>query len=511
MGILDKAAFLAAAGGTHPAAATDAATYPPIAVYGMGVTCFENIYYYAQINYADGADQFAELRQDMIDAANALYPDSCKADILDKAFNAVGIYADGGATPPAPVSGPDPMITPWGARTGSAPYWQSPDIYVKDGAGAIADPLKGQVNRLFANISNVGDVDAVGVDVTFSFKPYGAGTSGNAEKVIGTVTVDVPVSPPSTEVEISWDLTDLTDTNGGLWPLPLGDFDHFCVIVRIEHVDDVDPCNNEAQNNFGNVGTADLGDGDGVSRFVIGNPSRRVQFIGLIPDHQIDPRWKARLDLSQLLEGNTTAVTELMKKGGSLPWLGNTPGAMIVPLRAGEMRPVELHWSIKDRTKYSGKVYGCISGRAESSSKTGVNGKLLARIVHLELNGDRFEARIAGRVAPKGPIGAKNPTVAIRGTLTGNVDRKSGKFKGAFAGLAAVRGREKKIKFTAGGEMAATASFSFAVIGSEDDQGIDMAVPLLGDVRRVCSALKTALPKRRKKRQTKAKRKAKSN
>jgi len=403
------------------------------------------------------------------------------------------------------------MITPWGARTGSAPYWQSPDIYVKDAADAIADPIKGQVNRMFANISNVGDVDAVGVDITFSFKPYGAGTSGNAEKVIGTVTVDVPVSPPSTEVEIPWDLTDLTDTNGGLWPLPLGDFDHFCVIVRIEHVDDVDPCNNEAQNNFGNVGTADLGDGDGVSRFVIGNPSRRVQFIGLIPDHRIDPRWKASIELSQLLEANTTAVAELMKKGGSLPWLGNTPGAIIVPLRAGEMRPVELRWSTKDRAKYSGKVYGCIGGRAESSGRIGVNGKLLARIEHLELNGNRFEALIVGRVAPKGSIGAKNPNIAVRGTLTGKVNRKTGKFEGSFAGLGAVRGREKKIKFAADGEMAATASFSFAVIGSEDDQGIDLAVPLLGDVRRVCSALKTALPKRRKKRQTKAKRKAKSN
>jgi hypothetical protein len=314
-------------------------------------------------------------------------------------------------------------------------------------------------------------------------------------------------------VEIPWDLIDLTDTNGGLWPLPLDDFVHFCVIVRIAHADDVDECNNQAQNNFGDVGTVDSGDGDGVSRFLIGNPSRQACFIGLIPDHRIDRRWMARLDLSQLLEQNIAAMTELMKKRGSLPWLGNTPGAMVLPLRGGELRPVELHWSIKDREHYKGKVYGCLAARVGPLRKrTPVTGKLHGHIERLELAGDKFKASIVGRLVPSGRVGPNNPNVAVRGTLSGEVNRKTGKFKAVFAGVGASKGREKKLRFSAEGEMAASASFSFAVIGSDEDQGIDLAVPLVGKLRRVCDALSPKLRKSpkarkpRKRRQTKSKR-----
>lgn len=166
IGILDKAAFLIAMGGTHPSAAPDPITYPPIPVYGLGVVKFENILDYTLNQLSGPADLFLDFRQDMIAAADALYPGGCESSTVANAFDAVGVY-ETGSTPPARPAGPDPMIAPWGARTDDPPYWQTPDIYVKDAADNLAAPLKGQVNRLFALVTNIGDADAIGVSVSF--------------------------------------------------------------------------------------------------------------------------------------------------------------------------------------------------------------------------------------------------------------------------------------------------------------------------------------------------------
>jgi hypothetical protein len=472
-GILDKAGFLMAAGGTHPSAASDPTTYPPITVYGMGCGPLENILYYTLVNLSDADDVFADFRQDMIDAANTLYPgDHCKAQTVRRAFDAVGIYAEG-STPPASPPGPDPMITPWGARTDVPPYWQSPDIYVKDAGGTIVDPLKGQVNRLFARVTNIGDADATGVSVTFSFLPYGAGTSGNAPKTIGTVTHDVPQGAP-VEFEIAWDLTDLTDTNGGAWPLPLGDFDHFCVRAQVDHAADVDTCNNYAQNNFGNVETADGDDGDGV--FLVGNSNPEVaRWVALIPAHRISRGWRVKIDPGKLLAGVQP------KPVGGKPWIGNALDAVTVPLEPNELRPVEFGWSIDSREKYDGPVYGCLKGRAEGEKL--VTGELVAEIKHLILEGDRFEATITGW------IHQESGSRGLRGTSKGEVDRKSGEFRGEFEGLVSYRGGEEKAGFEAKGVMGASASFSFVVVNPDDEQGLDLAVPLIGDLRSVCGKM----------------------
>ena len=45
---------------------------------------------------------------------------------------------------------------------------------------------------------------------------------------------------------MQWDLSDVTDTNGGLWPLPLGAFTHLCVITQLTP-------GNSTQSNFSNV------------------------------------------------------------------------------------------------------------------------------------------------------------------------------------------------------------------------------------------------------------------
>jgi len=478
-GILDKAAYLMASGGTHPTAASDPATYPPVTVYGIGVTCFQNIFYYALTQLTAADDVFSNFRQNMIDAAEALYPSSpCKAQSVARAFDAVGIYESGGTTPPPPDSGPNPMITPWGITLDTTPYWQSPDIYVKDAADAIADPLKGQVNRLFANVSNIGDADATGVTVEFDFRPYGMGTSNNAWKTIATETVDIPTGT-SLEVEVAWDLSDLTDTNGGQWPLPLGDFDHFCVRVQLDHVDDVDACNNLAQNNFGNVEEAAADDGDGIFNFVLGNFKDQAEWVVLVPHHTIPDNWIAELDTTNAFRGNTKAVHELVKrKAVEAPWVGDARGAIMVPLAAGETRALSLKWKTGARKKYDGIVQGVTHGTVKGAAN--VSGNLVADVRHLTLKGRRFSARIIGRIK------TRSGHTAIRGVLSGEIEAKTGKYKATFAGIISMRKtKAQRAKFEVSGTMGASALFSFAAINGDDQQGIDLQVRIIGEPDKV--------------------------
>lgn len=496
-GILDKAAYLMAGGGSHPDAASDPVTYPPIDVYGMGVRCFENILYYALVYLCGPADEFAEFRQDMIDAANILYPGTCKADTVEKAFDAVGIYQVPGV-PPVEPPGPDPMITPWGARTDSSPKYQSPDIYVRDGAGNIAEPLKGQVNRLFALVTNTGDTDAIGVDVTFRYRPYGAGTSGNTWKTIATETADVPFGT-SVEVETAWDLTDDTEDNGGTWPLPQGDFDHFCVEVELDHPSDVDTCNNVAQNNFTSVVDAD-GDSDGATTLLVGNSQREARWVAVVPDHRIDPKWRVAIDLTPALNDNRASLTRLLRdRRNGPPWLGTMPGATFLPLGPGESRAVRLSWQLGPADRYDGRVHGCCRGRA--SGGRGVAGEFRATVERLRLSGKRFSARL------RGGLRADGATVRFRGDLEGTVERATGRFRGSFSGRGSRHGKERRVKFSAEGELAASANISLAVVAGDDEQGVDLGIRLVGDPRELCARPK--LPRRKRtKRSRKGKKKA---
>lgn len=175
-------------------------------------------------------------------------------------------------------------IRPWKDGSNQANYpnsWlfcRSPDIFVDnngdrvkttdptlpafsyyENVDMIGEPAKGEVNRLFAVVRNLGNSAAKDVQVFFSYSPYGiVGGSwfGSQFRPIADVSVDLEAagSPDSEkEVEVPWDLSDLTDTNGGLWPAPLSYFDHFCVLVNVQHPNDVNASNNLAQNNFCNV------------------------------------------------------------------------------------------------------------------------------------------------------------------------------------------------------------------------------------------------------------------
>ncbi len=174
------------------------------------------------------------------------------------------------------LTGPDPAITPWGHVTGEGPAWQTPDIFVEVG-GVPTNAAKGALNPLKARVRNVGTDAATEVTVRFLYAPWFAGITPAAFKEIGVVSEtfaargdllgnDLKVVP------IVWDLTDLNDDNGGLWPMPISAFDHFCVKVQVELAGDVNIGNNTAQNNFTDVPTLS---GTSVTRFLIGNPFQR--------------------------------------------------------------------------------------------------------------------------------------------------------------------------------------------------------------------------------------------
>jgi len=161
--------------------------------------------------------------------------------------------------------------------------WTSPDVFVDNNGNRTAtttsvphttgpfkyylnvdepgEPTIGVAdNRLFLVIRNLGGSPASGVQVTVQFAPIstagGVWVTTAHFKQIDQFSIDLGASGTAggeKELEVQWDLSDTTDTNGGLWPYPLGAFNHFCVQVQLTLAGDSDLSNNFAQSNFGNV------------------------------------------------------------------------------------------------------------------------------------------------------------------------------------------------------------------------------------------------------------------
>ncbi len=271
--ILSHAFYLMAMGGTHP---TGVIGYDEIQVIGQGVGFVENIVYYYLVNHAAAQDTLQNFRDGIIESCKVLYPsDTCKEWCVKRAFDAVGLY-DGsiGRVTNLP-EGVNLNITPWGAKNGTTPYWQSPDVYCLNESDVVVEPKKNQTNRLIAVVCNQGSATANGTTVNFYFSPFGMGYRHEDFKFIGSDTIDVPADGSDVQAEVEWDLTDLTDDFGGVWPSPVEDFDHFCMRVEVVHPDEVYSCDNQCQHNFTNVDTVPDEDGDGVWRFLIANPYPR--------------------------------------------------------------------------------------------------------------------------------------------------------------------------------------------------------------------------------------------
>jgi len=176
----------------------------------------------------------------------------------------------------ANLSGVDLYIKPWGAVTGEGPTWQTSYIYVVDASDVQVNALKGIVNRLRARVRNLGTGASNNVTVRFKYAPWFAGINDSMLKEIGTATVSLSAAGGGTDdqvVPINWDLTNLADTNGGLWPGPISDFEHFCVKVSVEPASDVNLSNNDAQSNFFDVGTSSSP--SSPLRFLVAGPDPR--------------------------------------------------------------------------------------------------------------------------------------------------------------------------------------------------------------------------------------------
>jgi len=178
---------------------------------------------------------------------------------------------------------PDPSIKDWGSPPGSPPPWQTTDIWVDNNGNGIpnevGEPSKGIKNRLFAKVRNLGTTAANNVTVRFAYAPYGAwGWASYSDfKEIAVVTgVNLTQSgTPDAEktIEVEWDLRDLSENNGGKWgSYTVGDFDHFCVWVRVEYAGDSNTGNNDARNNFTNVQTV-FGKSYSM-KFIVANPKK---------------------------------------------------------------------------------------------------------------------------------------------------------------------------------------------------------------------------------------------
>jgi hypothetical protein len=176
----------------------------------------------------------------------------------------------------------DPHITPWKTAFPETGYpdswagWTSPDVFVdNDGNRAettstaphasatspfqywlnVNQPGEPEIgvanNRLFVVVTNTGST-AGSTQVTVGFTPYamiGGSFTQFQFKQIAQYSVSLGPSGSATaqlQTEVQWDLSDVSDTNGGLWPLPLGAFNHLCVQVQLTP-------GNWTQSNFSNV------------------------------------------------------------------------------------------------------------------------------------------------------------------------------------------------------------------------------------------------------------------
>jgi hypothetical protein len=200
----------------------------------------------------------------------------------------------------------DPSIIDWGSPPGFPPPHSTPDIWVDNNGNGIqeaGEPSKGATNFLFAKVRNLGASAVEDVSVRFAYAPYGMwGWASYADfKEIQVVTVSLAAAgDPGDEksLQVSWDLTDLTEDNGGAWGgYEVGDFNHFCIWVKVEYGADANPANNDARNNFTNVpiSAGDLSE----LRFLMANPRQEPATAELVA-RGIPESWEFELQGAQL-------------------------------------------------------------------------------------------------------------------------------------------------------------------------------------------------------------------
>lgn len=298
--IIAHACYLMTHGGAHHRAGripVDIPVYP-----GFGWDDAERIYYRALTHGftgdpglgTDTEPYFDKVRTEVLNACEWIFGrNSCQYRTARLAYYAVGLQ------PAGQSYGFDAAITPWGDITDEGPRWQSPDIYVLDYADAPAEPLLNEHNRLFARVQNIGDVSGSDVRVRLSYAPFSTTYRHEHFKEIDTSSPFTLAAGEVREVEVDWDLTDLDEDNGGLWPAVDGvsgirAYNHFCVRAEILCTEETNDCNNTAQNNFTNV---ELGPGDTDEfAFIIACPWNEPAVGRLILEHRLPRSWMVTVD-----------------------------------------------------------------------------------------------------------------------------------------------------------------------------------------------------------------------
>jgi bacillolysin len=432
-GILNFACYLATHGGVSQHAGR---TPVEIQVYrsdrlGIGFEHAEQIYYLALTRHLTGSPgngdkfdvTFLDVRQALLDACTELISeekygiDQCDYNTLRTAFYAVGVH------PAGETYGPDPMIIPWGIWTGTGPDYQSPDIWTEDSAGNRVNAKKGIVNLLSAQVHNIGDQPAQGVKVRFSYSPCGMGYPPSDFKFIDEKTLDLAAGETQKAGPVKWDMTDLKEDYGGIWPAPIDSFDHFCVRVELitTSANDVNSCNNVAQNNFFNVGTAQHEEIE--TTMVIANPfeDRGAEPVFEV-HHSLPAKWKVWFD--EIWPGHAVGMDRAEKRlvhchisvQGPLisaPINGAVKARILGPARTEiEGHLEEAVYSPSDRS-FRGKLTARALRTIRPSQYVGeIQGRILD-----ENTGD-FTAKIKLSAVARLP---KTPLRALSGTMRGRL------------------------------------------------------------------------------------------
>lgn len=445
-GILSFAAYLAIHGGVST---LPGRTPVDIPVYrddqlGIGWERGEQIWYLALTQYITTLNPtFLNVRRALLDACDQLVKTkqhgvtSCDAASIRTAFYAVGLQPSG------THYGADPTLTPWGIWTGTGHPYRSPDVWVVDAAGNHVNAEKGVKNRLFARVRNIGDKAAKGVKVLFAFSPFGMGYQHKHFKLIDEKSVDLNAGEVK-ELEVSWDLTDLTDTYGGKWPEAVDKFDHFCVRVELEpgEGENANACNDAVQHNFANVGTGKPANIE--TSLVIANPfethgaEAEIKLATTFPE-----TWEAWLvgvqpDEVFTLEENEARVVTLRVDVPDEPWirppLEGTVRGKLSGLRPAEVdaRLTEVDFDERQRA-LRGTIAGSITfGRRVSACR----GELAAELRDDDVGDFIGEARLIvtdrtsgessdlvgtlrGRITPDRAVWVSEE---VNGTLVGGVE-----------------------------------------------------------------------------------------
>jgi hypothetical protein len=148
----------------------------------------------------------------------------------------------------------DLFIRPWSG----APEWKSPDISAVGG-----NLVRGRLNQVRITIhKSAGPDQARDLRVSVKWAPWNVGLPDLAFKAEPSVSV-ISFDGPALDVVLNVDLRNPNETNGGAWPRPISEFEHFCIVARVDFESDLGPgakqdinlANNEARSNFAAVGT----------------------------------------------------------------------------------------------------------------------------------------------------------------------------------------------------------------------------------------------------------------